>query len=228
MSPRLFACASCGRHVFALDPKCPFCHALPEARAVAKAAALGLVLAACHRDAPTTTADPGASATPPASATPSAAPSTSTSALDNGNLSNPDAGGLGALGTLGKGLMREQAAVYGPPPTRLGPTGQATYGTIQATVPVANSERVLASARARMRSLYQRTLAEDPSMKGQVTFTVKVAADGSVASVDAKSVSGLSASLVEDMKHVLQNSQFEGPGKPSVLTVPVTLAPTPP
>jgi len=53
--------------------------------------------------------------------------------------------------------------------------------------------------------------------QGTFSYTANVAADGSVKSVEGKGP-GLSDAVIANMKRILQNAQFEAPGKPSVVT----------
>ena len=104
MSSRLVACASCGRHVFASEAKCPFC-ASALSRRVLASVVTGLTLLGCPKDPPK--AEPDAAV---ASASASASPPAPPSASDDGAI---DLGNLQLLGHSDGGLLRERAAVWG-------------------------------------------------------------------------------------------------------------------
>ena len=228
MRSRLLACSSCGRHVFASEPKCPFCDALVSPRGLVSAVTLGagLSLLGCHKDAkpaePATTASASASA-----------PAASASA----ETANADAG-LGLAGLIGHsdfiegpdgGLIpnRGQGTVYGPAQsvTNTGvPRGDVTLGASSATVPVDSADRVLAGLRPRLRMAYNKGLQSDPTQSGKLTYTITIAANGDVTNVDLTG-SGLSADVVTTMKSVFSHAVFNAPGKESKLSGTITCTP---
>lgn len=237
MPSRLLACRSCGRHVFASEPKCPFCGVTGPARALASAVTVGasLSLLACDREAKTAT--PEAPAAVDAAPAPNAAASetpapAATVATDAGPDVLAVGGGLsfgesrdGGLGFTG---LRSSAGVYGAPqPTGLGALGvkgpKAEVGVNEATstVPMTNLQRVVAGLRPRLRAACQSALSQDPTIDGSVELTVDVAADGSVTGVTAKATR-LPESLVANMKSTYQRVQFDAPGKPTKVTSKVT------
>ncbi len=221
MSSRLVACASCGRHVFASEAKCPFC-ASALSRRVLASVVTGLTLLGCPKDPPK--AEPDAAV---ASASASASPPAPPSASDDGAI---DLGNLQLLGHSDGGLLRERAAVYGPARTtnadgglaNTSVRGECNVASRSATVPITNAERVLAGLRPRFRAIYNQGLQSDPLMAGTFAFTADVAADGTVGAVDAGASKGLSPAVTAGMTRVLKNAVFEAPGKPSRLTGTVT------
>lgn len=240
MPSRLLACRSCGRHVFASEPKCPFCGNAGPARALASAVTLGasLSLLACDRDAKTATpaaptatdAAPGPTAA--ASEAPAPAPTAAADAgLDVLALGEGLSFGERDGGVAGFAGLRTSTGVYGAPqPTGLGALGvrgpKAEVGVLEATstVPIPNLQRVVASLRGRVRGACQSALTQDPTLDGSIELTLDVAEDGSVSAVTAKAVR-LPEGLVANVKGIYQRAQFDAPGKAAKVTSKVTCRP---
>ncbi len=124
--------------------------------------------------------------------------------------------GIGVTGGSGKGTgAGSETAVKGP-------TGDAQVGATSASVPVSNAERVVAGLRPKFRACYNKGLAQDPSMAGQVIITAKIAPNGEVQTADASSASGLSSDVQQCIARVVRNANFDPPGgSGSTLNIPV-------
>ncbi|MDB4994723.1 MAG: hypothetical protein JWM74_2155 [Myxococcaceae bacterium] len=245
--PTLRPCEVCGRHVQSHPgaPPCPFCaaSASSSSRSFVAFVVAGASLVACHN----TATPPGDAAVVPTATVAPAAPSAAVAPADaSATTSDNDAGlGLGALagGDLrdgdggGGGLLkmgrlgREMAAVYGPAPSDLrSDGGTMIVGDVQMGTPtvtkgaLTNHERVLAGARARLRSCYTKGLQSDPSQKGAVSFTLDIAANGEVSKAKATGPT-LSPEVISCMKSTLGRLVFDAPGTPAQVTLKANLAP---
>ncbi len=200
------------------EVQCPFC---TFARVVAFAAVLPLAVA-CHAEpkdppplasassTPVTTASAAASVS--ASPDPSAVASLTPSAVASVQqaASGRDAGiplgndaGLGILLGAGTGI-----GLYGaPPPPRPASTSPINVAVAVSGAKAEADDRIVASAKPRLRYCYERGLAMDPSMKGTLVMTVKLAADGAVTATK-KSGSGLSTDVENCMVASTQRVTF--------------------
>jgi len=82
----------------------------------------------------------------------------------------------------------------------------------------------LAGLRPRLRACYNKALQAAPDAAGKVSFTAEVAPNGEVSAVKVIADKSMPAVATACMKRAIQNAQFDAPGKPSTLTIPVTFA----
>jgi len=116
----------------------------------------------------------------------------------------------GLAGLEGGSPDRMHGTVYGGPPPPLdgasaSPTGDVVLG---ATGGVGHDDRVVAGARAGLRSCYQKGLDNDPSMAGKASFRVEVSATGTAKATTA-STAGLSSNVETCMLHKLGRLAFD-------------------
>lgn len=109
-----------------------------------------------------------------------------------------------------------------------GPKGDAVLGAHSESTPVANAARVLAGLRPRFRQCYQQGLATDPTMKGNVVLTIRVAPNGDVSTADVAKNTGLSPTVAACLVSAAKRAAFDPPGAAgATLSVPFTLSPVP-
>jgi hypothetical protein len=101
--------------------------------------------------------------------------------------------------------------------------GVAQLGVPEASVPMADLERVIATLRPRARACYQIGLDKDPNQKGRLTLSLKVASDGHVEDVTVESKGGLSSEVEHCTKNVARRLQFAAPGTAVTVRLPITL-----
>jgi hypothetical protein len=92
------------------------------------------------------------------------------------------------------------------------------------TVPGAGA--TIGGLKGMLRACYKRTLDEDPTARGTVRVTAKIAPNGDVASTQAAN-SGLPAGMVTCVSRVVKGAQFNAPegGVGAVLVIPMTFIP---
>lgn len=167
---------------------CPSC----SRRGVSSAAlfALGLAVAGCH-GTPASASIDGASPSASIVATPTPAVTTA-----------PTSGDIvyGAPASLDGGSPdRMHGTVDG------GPTGDVA---VTSTGYLGSDARVVAGARAGLRSCYQKALANDPTMEGKASFRVEVSATGT-AKATTTSKAGLPSDVETCMLHKLGRLEFD-------------------
>lgn len=131
------------------------------------------------------------------------------------------------VATKSRGLVAGQpppAPTTSQPPPPTPSPGDATLGGTTASVPIANADRVVAGLRPRLRACYNKGLEAAPDAAGKVSFAAEVGANGEVNAVKVTADKSMPAAATACMKRVIQNAQFDAPGKPSTLTIPVTFA----
>lgn len=90
------------------------------------------------------------------------------------------------------------------------------------TMPPRNAERTIALVRPKLRTCYERGVAIDPRMPGgSVNVHARVAADGSVRTVDVTRRVGLSGVVATCVVDQLRTTRFEPSGGTTALDVPV-------
>lgn len=86
-----------------------------------------------------------------------------------------------------------------------------------------NAERSIARLRPGFRACYNRGLATDPSMSGNLVMSLKVAANGDVTDVTKASGTGLSSEVEQCILRRAKAASFDAPGgSGSTLRAPVT------
>jgi hypothetical protein len=92
----------------------------------------------------------------------------------------------------------------------------------ESKMPPRNAERTIAFVRPRLRTCYERGLSLDPNMPGgSVNIHARVAADGSVRTVEVTKRVGLSSVVETCVVDQLRTTRFEPSGGATVLDVPV-------
>jgi len=110
----------------------------------------------------------------------------------------------------------------------VGPRGDAVLGAHSESAPVTNAARVLAGLRPRFRHCYQQGLASDPTMKGNVVLTLRVAPNGDVSTADVSKNTGVSPTVAACLVSAAKRAVFDPPGPAGAsLTVPFTFSPVP-
>ena len=89
-----------------------------------------------------------------------------------------------------------------------GPTGAVQLSVAASAGDVPDVERVLAGARGRMRHCYQKGLDSDPTMRGKVALTVRVAPNGEVMTADVTMNQGLSSVVASCAAAVTRRMRF--------------------
>jgi hypothetical protein len=130
--------------------------------------------------------------------------------------------GLGAVGqtTAGTPGGAGTAAVV------KGPTGNASVGGASvAGGAVSNADRVVAGMRAGFRACYNRGLASNPDLQGQVKVVAKVGPNGEVLSATPQGGAGLGPEVVECVVRRVKSASFAPPeGGGATIVIPVTFA----
>lgn len=137
----------------------------------------------------------------------------------------PSAGSPGvasAKATTATGLSDDRSGKVG------GPASDVAVGGHTESAPVVDAARVLAGLRARFRRCYAQGLASDPTMKGNVVLTIRVAPNGDVAGADVAKNAGVSTAVASCLAEVAKRAVFAAPGGTgSTLTVPFTFSSAP-
>jgi hypothetical protein len=132
------------------------------------------------------------------------------------------AGGLGAVGetTAGTPGGAGTAAVV------KGPKGNASVGGASvAGGSVSNADRVVAGMRAGFRACYNRGLANNPDLQGQVKIVAKVGPNGEVLSATPQGGGGLGDEVVNCVVRRVKSASFAPPeGGGATIVIPVTFA----
>jgi hypothetical protein len=124
-------------------------------------------------------------------------------------------GGLAAIGGGGSGTPGPA-----PAPAVIGRASIKQVGVKGGKV--ANAEPVVAGMAAGFRRCFNKGLQDDPHMKGSVTLTVAVGANGEVLSVVPSAVKALSGKVVSCAAARASSAQFAPPeGGASTLTIPI-------
>ena len=131
-------------------------------------------------------------------------------------------GGLGAIGATTAGTpggAGVAAAVQGP-------KGNANVGGAQVSGGgVSNADRVVAGMRAGFRACYNRGLANNPDLQGQVKIVAKVGPNGEVLSATPQGGAGLGDEVVSCVVRRVQSATFAPPeGGGATIIIPVTFA----
>jgi hypothetical protein len=130
--------------------------------------------------------------------------------------------GLGAVGqtTAGTPGGAGTAAVV------KGPSGNASVGGASvAGGAVSNADRVVAGMRAGFRACYNRGLASNPDLQGQVKIVAKVGPNGEVLSATPQGGGGLGPEVVECVVRRVKSASFAPPeGGGATIVIPVTFA----
>lgn len=223
MSPVLGPCPACARHVRVSEARCPFCdvslegHTLrvvPDAPArmsrvamLAFATSVGLVVPTAP-----TRAHAQANLGSAASAYGGAPPDPSSLRL--GGRPGPDPGALtSAYGGPGVEPRRMRGSV-------IVVDVRIDRRLTTATVYRSTLQRYL----SRVRALYERQLAQNPTLRGAVTLEFDLARDGTVGAVRAHAGDEL-RSIEPVIVRVLQGLQFPERARPGVLVVRLRLQP---
>jgi len=131
-------------------------------------------------------------------------------------------GGLGSVGatTAGTPGGAGQAAVV------KGPTGNANVGGASvAGGSVSNADKVVAGMRAGFRACYNRGLASNPDLQGQVKIVAKVGPNGEVLSATPQGGAGLGNEVVDCVVRRVKSASFAPPeGGGATIVIPVTFA----
>lgn len=91
---------------------------------------------------------------------------------------------------------------------------------------VANARAVVAGMAAGFRRCYNKGLAEDPNMKGDVRVTAKIGPKGEVLSATPAGAKGLSPAVVDCVAQRVSSAQFDPPdGGGAVIVIPVSFYP---
>jgi len=224
--------------------------AAPQAQQVVSAAASSSVMVAATAPSASadTTPSATASASAIASAAPSASTSTTTiakpSASDAAKLrelsqaicgavpqnvfngscgvsnSRPGtigSGGIGSLNTIG-----HSNACGAPGNVPFSSTSNATRAEVALIVGggAAGDDHVATNLRPRFRACANQALRQDPSQQGKLVITVKIGANGEVASADVASNQGLSPASAQCMVRMVKNAQFAA-GAARTLTIAI-------
>ena len=89
----------------------------------------------------------------------------------------------------------------------------------------ANADRVVAGMRAGFRACYNRGLASNPDLQGQVKIVAKVGPNGEVLSATPQGGGGLGAEVVECVVRRVKSASFAPPeGGGATIVIPVTFA----
>ncbi len=100
---------------------------------------------------------------------------------------------------------------------------EPTVDKPEATVPVANAEKVVAGFRSSFKRCYQEGLAANSDLAGKVKIVVKIAPDGGITSVENEATADLPPSVVGCLRDVVRTGHFDAPGgKGSTINIPVT------
>ncbi len=103
------------------------------------------------------------------------------------------------------------------------PFGRESPGSLTATTPIPDAERVIARLRPAFRACYNRGLATDPSMSGNFVMSLKVSASGDVTDATKASGTGLSSEVEQCILRRAKGASFTPPGgSGSTLQVPIT------
>ena len=109
------------------------------------------------------------------------------------------------------------------PKKPIGTTSVAPPDVHAGTLPDAG--RTVAGLKGPLRTCYKHALDEDPTMRGSVRVTAKIASNGEVSSVQAAN-GGLSSSMVACVTRVVRGAQFSPPGDGgAVVSIPMTFIP---
>jgi hypothetical protein len=130
--------------------------------------------------------------------------------------------GLGAIGQTTAGTPGGAGAAAAVK----GPSGNASVGGASvAGGAVSNADRVVAGMRAGFRACYNRGLASNPDLQGQVKIVAKVGPNGEVLSATPQGGGGLGAEVVECVVRRVKSASFAPPeGGGATIVIPVTFA----
>jgi hypothetical protein len=110
----------------------------------------------------------------------------------------------------------------GPGPTNVGPSYNVEMGAPIASAHVNGAERVVASLKPKFRACYNKGLAIDSSMAGNVTIVAKIGPNGEVTSADPSGGAGLSSEVQSCLAKVVRNASFDAvAGSGATLQIPV-------
>jgi hypothetical protein len=138
-----------------------------------------------------------------------------------GGVLRPGMGGSG-LGNIGSTAAGTPGGA-GAAAVVQGPKGNANVGAASVSGgQVGNAERVVAGMRAGFRACYNRGLATNPDLAGQVRIIAKIGPNGEVLSATPQA-SGLSPDVVDCVVRRVKSGQFAAPeGGGATITIPVT------
>jgi len=138
-----------------------------------------------------------------------------------GGVLRPGMGGSG-LGNIGSTAAGTPGGA-GAAAVVQGPKGNANVGAASVSGgQVGNAERVVAGMRAGFRACYNRGLATNPDLAGQVRIIAKIGPNGEVLSATPQA-SGLSPEVVDCVVRRVKSGQFAAPeGGGATITIPVT------
>lgn len=133
-------------------------------------------------------------------------------------------GGLSGTGNTGSG---DGGATAGTAKKIEGPKGNVGVGGAAVSGgSVSNAGAVVASMAAGFRRCYQKGLAEDPNMKGQVRITAKIGPNGEVLGASAGGGGGLSGTVTGCVAGVVSSRTFAPPdGGGATIVIPVSFFP---
>ena len=160
-------------------------------------------------------------------------------ALDAPGLIAPSPGyygggglGMGTVGNVSIGSSSGGGSPSGGSPVSSAsprPTGDVQPALLATTAPLpANASAVVAGTRAGLKRCYHRALADDPTIRGSLTLTVSVQADGTVRSADVVPPDTLPAGLTSCARARFGVATFASTGAPVSFMVRLIFAPNPP